>query len=120
MKLPKRALTNIDIEKYAKKLKLPNFRGVFMRNRLPTKINKIEMGVINLDDADGGGTHWVAYKKYGDDVIYFDSFGNLKPPMEVVKYFKSVKNIKIRYNYDVYQTYNAVNCGHLCLEFLYE
>lgn len=91
-----------------------------MRNQLPEKVNKIEMGIVNLDDACGAGTHWVAYKKYGNEALYFDSFGNLKPPMELVKYLTSVDNCDIKYNHNQYQDYNAINCGHLCLKFLYE
>lgn len=54
-----------------------------MKDRLPKKIKKnFESGVINLDNNDGPGTHWTAYKKYGNNIFYFDSFGNLKPPLE--------------------------------------
>lgn len=61
--MPNRALTNIDLYKFAYHLKIPNIRGVLMRNNLPSKINGIEYGTINLDNTDGFGTHWVAYKK---------------------------------------------------------
>lgn len=87
-----------------------------MRNRMPKHILHTETGIINLDDFNNEGTHWVAYKKCGRNVIYFDSFGNLKPPKEVIKYFD---NSIIKYNYDKFQSFNTVNCGHLCLYFLY-
>jgi len=48
-----------------------------------------ESGIVNLDDARGSGTHWVAYAKRGDYVIYFDSFGNLRPPKELVRCFRN-------------------------------
>ena len=32
-----------------------------------------ESGIINLDNADGPDTHWVAYAKRAD-AVYFDSF----------------------------------------------
>jgi hypothetical protein len=35
IKLPKRALTNIDLKKFAKLLEIHNFRGVFMKDSLP-------------------------------------------------------------------------------------
>lgn len=92
-----------------------------MRNKLPAKIGPIEMGVINLDNAENPGTHWVAYKKYGQSINYFDSFGNLRPPLEVINYFKSDKKSNtILYNHDAFQSYNEINCGHLCLKFLYK
>jgi hypothetical protein len=87
-----------------------------MRDTLPKTPKKKEYGVINLDDNTGNGTHWVAYKKNGKKVVYFDSFGNLKPPKEFVKY---VKNSKIYFNYEQYQNFGTTNCGHLVLTFLY-
>lgn len=116
MKLPRRALTDVDLLKYVKKLKIPNFRGVFMRNDLPkSKPWKLECGILNLDNKDGPGTHWVAYSKKGKNISYFDSFGNLQPPQELVTYF-DVGSIK--YNHDRLQKWNTYNCGHLCIEFL--
>jgi len=89
-----------------------------MRDTLPCMAPpwKTECGVINLDSNRGPGTHWVAYKKHGNRVVYFDSFGNLNPPKEVVRYFK---DCEIFYNHDQYQTFNTFNCGHLVLSFLY-
>ena len=64
MKLPHRALSNFDLLKYAKKLKIPYFRGVYMRNALPKRGPlKRESAIVNLDNKEGPGTHWVAYKK---------------------------------------------------------
>lgn len=116
MNLPKRPLTNIDLIKYAKIFKIPYFRGVYMRNSLPISGPKSkETGIINLDDKMGRGTHWVAYRKINEDVTYFDSFGNLKPPKEVIEYL-GINDIK--YNYKKYQKFNTHTCGHLCLKFL--
>ena len=80
--LPSRALTNTDLLKYVKVLKIPYFRGVFMRNLLPRNGPLTnESAIINLDDKYGPGTHWVAYRNRKNSVLYFDSFGNLKPPL---------------------------------------
>lgn len=116
--MPSRALTNIDLRKYAKELKIPFFKGVFMRNSLPKHVNRNECAIVNLDNIDGPGTHWVAYKKHNNLVIYFDSYGNLAPPKELVNYFGN--RCSIQYNYSRYQPNNSVKCGHLCLAFLYE
>lgn len=96
-------------------MKIPHFRGVFMRDDLPGKPLKTECGIINLDSSKGKGTHWVAYFKNKDYVEYFDSFGNLKPPKEFVNY---IGKLIIRYNRENYQNYNTEICGRLCLEFL--
>ena len=115
IKLPNRALTNLDFLKYAKILEIPNFRGVFVRNALPSSgPHYRETAIVNLDDDSGPGTHWVAYRKRGNDVVYFDSFGDLQPPKELFAYFKLNE---IKYNYKSFQTFNSFNCGHLCLQF---
>lgn len=87
-----------------------------MKDNLPKKIWKNENAIINLDDSNGNGTHWVCYKKIGDSVFYFDSFGNIPPPLELRRYFRSTN--RILYNYERFQRENTVICGHLCLEFL--
>lgn len=114
----KHPLTNVELERYAAYFKIPHFRGVFMRNSLPNRIRTKERGIINLDSDDGMGTHWVAYKKNGSQIVYFDSYGNLPPTLETLDYFNSNGPCQIQYNYDVYQKFNTVNCGHLCLRFI--
>lgn len=118
--LPNRPLTNIDLIEFAKKIKIPNFRGVYMRDAMPKKIKTYEKGIINLDNSTGAGSHWTAYKKFKNKIIYFDSFGNLQPPLEVMQYFKSKEPVKILYNYNRFQKFNTFFCGHLCLLFLYK
>lgn len=88
-----------------------------MRDEIPKKPKDIECAIINLDSSYNEGTHWVAYVKYFDYCEYFDSFGNLKPPLELIKYLKTND---ITYNYCNYQKFDAFNCGHLCLKFLGE
>lgn len=106
--------------KYTKILKIPYFRGIFMRDTLPNKIRKRESGIVNLDTNDGDGTHWIAYIKKNKEIVYFDSYGNLRPPDEMRKYFLSDGSLnKIKYNYDSVQNYDSYVCGHLCLLFLY-
>lgn len=112
-RLPKRALNTLDIIKHA--YDIPYFRGVYMRDTLPTKPRKIECGILNLDVKKNNGTHWVAYVKVNDYYEYFNSYGNLKPPLELLQYL-NCKNIM--YNYKQYQSYNTSNCGHLCIKFL--
>jgi hypothetical protein len=91
-----------------------------MRDNLPKRINTYETGLVNLDTSTGEGTHWVTYNKKGPLVTYFDSYGDLRPPGELVKYFHSDGSLgHIQYNYNAYQK-NSYICGHLCLIFLYK
>jgi hypothetical protein len=87
-----------------------------MRENLPMKPNTNEMGVINLDKRDGLGTHWVAYKIRGGVLDYFDSYGNLPPPRELMYYARNLKYIT--YNRERYQRSEATDCGLWCLKFL--
>ena len=87
-----------------------------MRNSLPRDGPKInEAAIVNLDDSTGPGTHWVAYRKTGNNVKYFDSFGNLNPPKDLINYLGVDA---VQYNYDTYQDFDTFTCGHLCLKFL--
>ena len=97
MKLPARALSNFELEDAARLLEIPYFRGVFMRNALPSQPRPNESAIVNLDDKNGPGTHWVAYKKRGRFVNYFDSYGNLQPPRELISYLCTGSNV-IEYN----------------------
>lgn len=91
-----------------------------MRDALPARINKMEAGIVNLDDNVGRGTHWTAYVKRNSIIFYFDSVGHLRPPLEVIKYFRSNnKTNTIMYNSERYQSPSSYICGHLCLQFLY-
>lgn len=114
--IPKHALTNQELSRYAACLKIPFFRGVFMKDALPAKVWKNETGIVNLDNTDGPGTHWVCYKKLQNKVYYFDSFGNLPPPQELHRYFQNTDSLF--YNFNRVQLPNTEICGHLCLEFL--
>lgn len=89
-----------------------------MLDELPKRLRRKESGIVNLNRSFQPGSHWVAYfvNKDKKQILYFDSYGNLRPPKEIVKYLGS----NIQYNYDRYQKDNSVICGHLCLKFLYE
>lgn len=95
---------------------IKNFRGIFMRDNLPKKPRKYECAIINLDVAAGSGSHWVAYRKVLRNVIYFNSFGNLKPPPELINYWG--KHCNIKYIRTRLQKYSESDCGQWCVAFL--
>lgn len=108
------------MESAVEKLKIKRFRGVYMRDHLPDRGPlKYESAIVNLDSEKGIGSHWVAYVKKDKNVYYFDSYGNLKPPIELVSYLTRQHNCSIFYNHNNFQSYSSFNCGHLCLKFLY-
>lgn len=108
--LPNESLSNFQLLEAVEKLKIPHFRGVFMRNELPMKSRKQECGILNLDSAPGRGTHWVAWYKNSTNKFYFDSFG-VQPPAEIIEYLSS----PLYYNTEQIQASDQVVCGHLCL-----
>ena len=83
-------LTNFEIQKYYDNE--PRFNGVFSRDDLPKKIND-EAYVINLDEYEDTGTHWIALFCKKDETVYFDSFRVEHFPEEIKK-FTGNKNIK--------------------------
>jgi len=108
--LPNKPLSNVELLDAAKKIEIPGFRGVFVRDNLPRKPGNVECGILNLDDASGKGTHWVGWSRAGKNKFYFDSYG-IQPPLELVEYLKN----PILYNTERLQPTNQVFCGHLCL-----
>ena len=116
--MPDRPLTSMDLINSAEKLQIPNFRGVFMRNTLPSRMRRFrECGIVNLDVLGGAGTHWVAYIKVNTNkILYFDPMGDLKPPLELQGYFTN--KCDVYYNFKRFQRSGTYYCGHLCLHFL--
>lgn len=91
-----------------------------MRDTIPAKVRRCESAIVNLDVNEGEGTHWVSYKKDHATAFYFDSFGNLRPPCELIRYLTSAGPCTIHYNHDRLQAFDAYNCGHLVLQFLHD
>ena len=74
-----KALSNFDLKGWIDKLKIEHLRSIYRRNALPDKILK-ECGIINLDDIEGPGTHWVCYRNLEKNLVeYFDPFGLIMP-----------------------------------------
>lgn len=96
-------------------MKIPNFRGVFMRDQLTMKPFEVECGILNLDTQKGPGTHWTCWSKDRGKCYYFDSYG-LMPPMEFQNYIRADLIIS---TYQI-QEENDIICGQLCLVVLYK
>ena len=110
--LPFHPLTNIEINEYYKNE--PRFNGVYSKNNLPAKIKK-EAYVINLDEYENTGTHWVSLFVKTNEVIYFDSFGIEHIPKEINEF---IGNKEIKANIFRIQAYNSIMCGYFCIEFI--
>ena len=74
-------LTNFEIQEYENE---PKFNGVYSGNNL-TKI-KDGTYIINLDEYESIGTHWIASYVNRNNVTYFDSFGGEHIPKEIKRF----------------------------------
>ena len=110
---PFHPLTNIEISEYYSNE--PRFNGVYSRDNLP-KITKKGAYVINLDEYENTGTHWIALFIKTNEFIYFDSFGIEHIPKEINKFIGS--NKKIKANIFRIQAYGSIMCGYFCIEFI--
>ena len=82
------------------------------------------MYVINLDEYENTGTHWVSLfvkPKYTtgsssfERTVYFDSFGVEHISKEISKF---IGNSYIKSNIFRIQAYNSIMCGYFCMEFI--
>ena len=120
--LPFHPLTNIEISEYY--VNEPRFNDVYSRNNLPNKIKKGAY-VINLDQYENTGTHWVSLFVKTNEVIYFDSFGIEHIQNEINKFIGNeqsssakARNKNIISNIFRLQAYDSIICGHYCIEFI--
>ena len=111
-------LPNFDLFDWITKLGIKRFRDIFSRDALPTKIKK-ECGIVNLEDNQGPGTHWVCYRNLDSFVEYFDPFGFSIMPHEIYHYLLSSGKKPI-YSHDELQNRDSVLCGYWCLYYLNE
>lgn len=110
-------LTNFDIEELCQNLKIPLLQ-VCSKDKLIVKPNERKSCyVINMDNADGGGTHWIAIYISGLNGFYFDSFAAM-PPKNIINFFKRYK-IRWDYNKQQIQDLDSSACGYFCVYFLY-
>ena len=113
-------MTNIEINEYYKNE--PRFNGVYSRNNLPKTIKKGAY-IINLDEYENTGTHWIALFVKPKYTVYFDSFGIEHIPKESNKliHCKELGHVvrnDIKSNIFRIQAYDSIMCGYFCIEFI--
>ena len=101
-------LSNLDLEKYARKYKLPLI-GVFSKDELPDQLQVGSYYVNMQNAADGQGSHWVLVKVFDKKhALYFDSFGE-RIPIEVSRFLEHYKPIP--YSHRQIQDIDSSRCG---------
>ena len=109
--MPPHRLTNFETQKYCQNE--PKFNGIYSRKNLSKKNNGAS--IINLDQYESIGTHWIALYVSSQNVAYFDSFGVEHIPKE--REIIGNKNI-ITKIYRI-QAYNSIMYGYFCIGFIY-
>ena len=71
--------------------------------------------VINLDEFESIGIHWIDLCVNGNNIIYFDSFGVEHIPKETKKF---IGNKNIITNIYRIQAYDSITCGYFCIGFI--
>ena len=120
--LPFHPLTNFEIREYYKNE--PKFNGVYSRDNLPKTIKKGAY-VINLDEYENMGTHWIALFVKPKYTVYFYSFGVEHTPYEIKKFIGNeqsssakARNKEIKANIFRLQAYDSIMCDYFCIEFI--
>ena len=91
----------------------PKFNGVSSRKNL-ARINDGAY-VINLDDKNSSGIHWVSLFINKNTAVYFDSFGIEYIPQEVLN---KIKDKSITHNIFRIQDNESIMCGFYCIAFI--
>ena len=110
--MPPHPSTNFEIKEYYENE--PRFNSVYSRDDLP-KTKRNGAYVINLDEYEDVGTHWIALYVKNNKITYFDSFGVEHVPKEVKRFIehKSIKRNIFRIQAD-----NSIMCGYFCIGFI--
>jgi hypothetical protein len=106
------SLSNFDIMKIIQSQGVDDFKGVYMKDQLPDKLERGSY-IINLQSSkEGNGTHWVCLYYTPNYSYYYDSYGFIAP-LEVQK-----KIIPYMYNDLEIQDIDSTACGFYCVAFV--
>ena len=110
-----------EIEEVVKQLKIPNFRGVYLRDQLfnfhANSNNETECGIIQShtseENIESVG-HWTAYYKNKEQRYYFCPFGG-----EIYQELKDYLGLPIMTHNFMIQNFEETICGELSILFIY-
>lgn len=112
-----RPLTTDDIDIMLKSTYV-DYLGTFPKDQLPKTISTGQACIINLDNHDGAGTHWVAVFCGYDYCEYFDSYGIIPPP--IIRKFMRSSRLEMIYSTNEIQPLNnnSILCGYYCVLYI--
>ena len=107
------------------KVDLPNFLGAFAYNEIPNIPNNDFSLVINTDDSESPGDHWIPILRKKGVIYFLDSFGrSYKSPLFEKEFSKTISKIisdgKWRFNNQLLQDLFSTACGYYACYFILE
>ena len=105
-------LSNILISNLLRDYKF--FIGCFSKDQVKLIENNKSI-IINLQNSNQPGSHWIALKRVNNTIFVFDSFGIGYLPIGIFKVFK---NFKIITNIYRIQDISSNLCGMFCVLFI--
>ena len=91
-----------------------NYIGTYSKDNVPV-LKNYQTTIINLQDSDKSGSHWVSYKKIGNKIFYFDSYAVAYIPDIITKQYPKHKFICNLYRI---QSIDSVQCARFCILFV--
>jgi hypothetical protein len=107
--------TTLELDLLEKQLQIPYYVPCRMKDELINKtVGENECGIVNLENSDQNGSHWIMFFKCGDSKIAYSSFGD-PVTQELVDYLGD--NI---YSSDIQiQDFKEKSCGFYCIAILF-
>ena len=91
-----------------------NYIGTYSKDIVPILKNN-QSTIINLQDSDKNGSHWVSYKKINNKIFYFDSYA-ITYILDIIK--NQYPNYKFICNIYRMQSINSNQCARFCILFI--
>lgn len=109
-----------ELNKYAEKLKIQDFLGVFASDEL-SLLAKTDTGILifNTDSSQSSGQHWISLCITKENIFYFDSLNfNFQFSNDISDFLVTFDKSLIINTIPI-QTNNSIDCGKHCLVFCY-
>lgn len=103
-----------DLLKKGKKILGSNFKGVYSSDKIPNLKNG-QMIIVNLDESNQPGSHWIGVMHHNDNNYVYDSFGRSSQKIIPSLGQGNIKDAQ----YDSEQRKQENNCGLRSLVALY-
>ena len=110
----KKVLSNFDLFRIAKEKQIP-LNDVIAKDETK-KLKRNGNYIVNLENHNQGGSHWVSLILTPKNCLYCDSFG-MPPPEKIYNYLEK-RYKKVDFSRKEIQDMDSTLCGYYCLEFL--